>query len=86
MSSGHQIPHKGDIVVNPKTSRPIKVGGSVWRKPVIEGLISGHYQDPNVLSEYSTENDWKTKKKYLSNNYQMSLFQVEGKVSTRVRL
>ena len=65
MSSRNQIPHKGDIVINPKTSRPIKVGGSVWRKLVKEGLVSGHYQDPKVLGEYTTENDWKIKQKIL---------------------
>lgn len=65
MSSRNQIPHKGDIVINPKTARPIKVGGSVWRKLVKEGLLSGHYQDPKVLGEYTTENDWKIKQKIL---------------------
>ena len=65
MSSRNQIPHKGDIVINPKTSRPIKVGGSVWRKLVKEGLVSGHYQDPKVLGEYTTDNDWKIKQKIL---------------------
>ena len=65
MSSRSNIPHKGDIVINPKTSRPIKVGGSVWRKLVKEGLLSGHYQDPKVLGEYSTDNDWKIKQKIL---------------------
>ena len=65
MSSRSNIPHKGDIVINPKTSRPIKVGGSVWRKLVKEGLVSGHYQDPKVLGEYTTENDWKIKQKIL---------------------
>ena len=65
MSSRSNIPHKGDIVINPKTSRPIKVGGSVWRKLVKEGLLSGHYQDPKVLGEFTTENDWKIKQKIL---------------------
>ena len=65
MSSRSNIPHKGDIVINPKTSRPIKVGGSVWRKLVKEGLLSGHYQDPKVLGEYTTDNDWKIKQKIL---------------------
>ena len=65
MSSRSNIPHKGDIVINPKTSRPVKVGGSVWRKLVKEGVLSGHYQDPKVLDEYTTENDWKIKQKIL---------------------
>ena len=65
MSSRSNIPHKGDIVINPKTSRPIKVGGSVWRKLVKEGLLSGHYKDPKVLGEYTTDNDWKIKQKIL---------------------
>ena len=65
MTSRSNIPHKGDIVINPKTSRPIKVGGSVWRKLVKEGLLSGHYQDPKILGTYSSDNDWKIKQKIL---------------------
>ena len=32
---------------------------------VKEGLLSGHYQDPKVLGEYTTDNDWKIKQKIL---------------------
>ena len=79
MSSRNQIPHKGDIVINPKTSRPIKVGGSVWRKLVKEGLLSGHYQDPKILGEYTTENDWKIKQKILKKQLPQDYVPSRGK-------
>ena len=43
------VPKKGDIVINPKTSRPVKVGSRVWLKLVKEGIFSGHYTDNNEI-------------------------------------
>ena len=79
MSSRSNIPYKNDIVINPKTSRPIKVGGSVWRKLVKEGLLSGHYQDPKILGEYTTENDWKIKQKILKKQLPQDYVPSRGK-------
>lgn len=42
-------PKKGDIIINPKTQRPVKVGSRTWLKLVKEGLIQGHYSDPNEI-------------------------------------
>ena len=38
-----------EIIINPKTSRPVKVGSRTWAKLVKDGLIEGTYQDPNEL-------------------------------------
>jgi hypothetical protein len=43
------IPKKGDIIINPKTSRPVKIGSRTWLKLVKEGLVEGLYTDPNEL-------------------------------------
>lgn len=43
-------PNKGDIIINPKTQRPIRVGGRIWLKLVKEGVVSGHYTDPKKLA------------------------------------
>lgn len=48
--SDSSVPNKGDIVINPNTQRPIRVGGRSWLKLVKEGLISGHYKDPRKLA------------------------------------
>ena len=32
------IPRKNDIIINPKTNRPIKVGGRAWKNLVNEGV------------------------------------------------
>ena len=45
------IPRKGDIIINPNTSRPIKVGGRSWLKLVKEGIIEGRYSDPKELGQ-----------------------------------
>jgi hypothetical protein len=50
------IPKKGDIIVNPKTSRPVKVGSRTWLKLVKDGLVSGHYEDDKKLEPIDEEN------------------------------
>ena len=42
---------KGSIIINPKTSSPVKVGGRTWLKLVKEGLLEGVYEDSNELYE-----------------------------------
>ncbi len=44
------VPRKGDIIINPNTQRPIKVGGRSWLKLVKEGVVSGHYIDPKKIA------------------------------------
>ena len=49
MSANQNIPKKGDLIINPNTSRPVKVGSRTWLGLVKQGLISGHYRDPREL-------------------------------------
>ena len=42
-------PNKGDIIINPSTQRPVKVGSRTWLKLVKDGLVEGRYADPNEL-------------------------------------
>lgn len=63
MSANQQnVPKKGDIIINPKTQRPVKVGSRTWLNLVKEGLISGHYKDPKELEqvpeEYYTDDNY----------------------------
>jgi len=44
-------PKKGDIIINPNTQRPVKVGSRTWLNLVKQGLVSGHYTDPRQLEE-----------------------------------
>lgn len=46
-----EMPTKGEIIISPLTSRPVKVGGKVWKELARKGLVEVHYEDPNVLSE-----------------------------------
>jgi hypothetical protein len=50
MSANQNIPKKGDFIVNPSTSRPIRVGSRTWLGLVKQGLVSGHYRDPKELA------------------------------------
>lgn len=43
------LPKKGDIIINPKTQRPVKVGSRTWLKLVREGLVEGKYSDPKEI-------------------------------------
>ena len=44
------VPKKGDIIINPRTQRPVKVGSRTWLNLVKQGLVSGHYTDPRELA------------------------------------
>ena len=44
------------IIINPKTQRPIRIGGRTWLKLVKDGLIEGTYSDPNEICDIVEEN------------------------------
>jgi hypothetical protein len=46
-----QIPTKGTLIINPKTSRPIRVGSRTWLNLVKEGVVSGIHRDPKELGD-----------------------------------
>ncbi len=43
------IPKKGDIIINPQTQRPVKVGSRTWLKLVRDKVVEGSYKDPNEI-------------------------------------
>lgn len=45
------IPSKGDIIINPSTQRPVKVGSRTWLNLVKKGLVEGRYSDPKELDK-----------------------------------
>jgi hypothetical protein len=50
-------PKKGDIIINPNTQRPVKVGSRTWMKMVKDGLTEGRYSDPNELYQIEENQD-----------------------------
>jgi hypothetical protein len=54
-----KVPMKGSIIINPKTSRPVKVGSRVWLKLVKDGIVEGKYTDPNEICEVKEGDDEK---------------------------
>ena len=46
-----KIPRKGDIIINPNTQRPVKVGSRTWLNLVKKGIVEGRYTDPKELGE-----------------------------------
>jgi hypothetical protein len=46
-----QIRKKGDIIINPRTQRPVKVGSRVWLNLVKQGIVEGRYTDPKELGD-----------------------------------
>ena len=36
----NNVPVKGQIIINPQASRPVKVGGRTWLKLVKDGLVN----------------------------------------------
>ena len=51
---------KGDIMINPETSRPVKVGSRTWLKLVKRGVIEGAYKDPKDLYTIKDTDDAKS--------------------------
>ena len=47
----NNVPVKGQIIINPQTQRPVKVGGITWLKLVKDGLVEGTYSDPNEICD-----------------------------------
>ena len=47
----------GDLVINPRTKRPIKVGGRTWLKLVREGVFEAEYQDENEICDIENSDD-----------------------------
>ena len=46
-----KIPRKGDIIINPNTQRPVKVGSRTWLNLVKKGIVEGRYTDPKEIGE-----------------------------------
>jgi hypothetical protein len=57
MSIKERTPKKGDIIINPKTQRPVKVGSRTWLRLVKEGIFEGRYEDPKELYEIKDHNE-----------------------------
>ena len=51
------VPCKNDIIINPKTNRPVRVGSPTWRKLVKEQVVAGHYRNTSVLHELQEGED-----------------------------
>lgn len=73
---------KGQIVINPQTSRPVKVGSRTWLKLVKDGIFEGSYDDPNQLYEYDDSEDdemIEIKKRQLNKNLPKNKQAVKGR-------
>ena len=73
------IPVKGSIIINPKTSRPVKVGSRTWVNLVREGIVSGNYHDSNELYEMKEGDDIKQKIQELNKTLPINQQSVKGR-------
>jgi hypothetical protein len=55
--SFNNIPNKGDIIINPNTQRPVRVGGRTWLNLVKQGLVEGKYTDSKELAILPEESE-----------------------------
>lgn len=44
-------PKKGDIIINPNTQRPVRVGSRTWINLTKKGILSSNISDNNVIEE-----------------------------------
>jgi hypothetical protein len=76
------MPKKGDIVINPKTSRGVKVGSRTWLTLVKDGILEGVYDDPNELynlADNDTPEQIEQKRVELNNNLPAGKHAVKGR-------
>ena len=78
-SNNDNTPVKGSIIINPKTSRPVKVGSRTWVNLVREGIVSGNYHDPNELYELQEGDDVEEKIQELNKELPPNLQSVRGR-------
>ena len=53
------LPVKGDIVINPNTQRPVKVGSRTWLNLVKKGVFEGRYREKSASNVHSDNYDKK---------------------------
>lgn len=70
---------KGQIIINPKTQRPVKVGSRTWLKLVKEGICEGVYDDPNELYTYEENEDIEEKRQELNKKLPLNKQAVKGR-------
>ena len=85
-SKQNNVPMKGDIVINPKTSRPVRVGSRVWLTLVREGLIDGHYSDPKELYTVQEQDDCDEKISELNQQLPINQQAVRGRGKYRNKI
>ena len=57
MSAKQPLGTKGEIMINPVTKRPIKVGSRAWLKLVKDGILHGEYVDDHVIGEFNADDE-----------------------------
>ena len=72
---------RGDFIINPKTSRAIKIGGGTYMALVREGLINGIFNDEKKLAEQPNDYDETEKIIYKANK----TLKEQGKQAVRGR-
>jgi hypothetical protein len=73
------IPQKGDIIINPNTSRPVKVGSKTWLNLVKTGIVSGHYTDPKELANIEPDENVEQKIKEVNKSLPRNIQAVRGR-------
>lgn len=81
MSANQQnnIPRKGDIIINPSTQRPVKVGSRTWLNLVKQGLVEGRYSDPKELYEVAEGDNVEEKIQELNKELPINTHSVRGR-------
>lgn len=69
---------KGDIMINPLTQRPVRIGSKTWVNLVKKGLVEG-VKDDNILFEELPEDQMEEKIKYLNQKLPQGTQAVRGR-------
>tara|TARA_R110000851_G_scaffold119581_4_gene247425 strand:+ start:629 stop:1183 length:555 start_codon:yes stop_codon:yes gene_type:complete len=75
----NNIPRKGDIIINPSTQRPVKVGSRTWLNLVKQGLVEGRYSDPKELYNVVPGDNVEEKIQELNKNLPINEQSVRGR-------
>ena len=69
----------GDYVINPKTSRPVKVGSAVWMTLIKAGILKNTIKDKKELYELGTNDDVEKVKYEINQRLPMTQHAVRGR-------
>lgn len=80
--SSNNMPKKGDLIINPNTQRPVRIGSRTWINLVKQGILTGNCSDNNIIEDKYEEiptEEFEKKIKKINENLPIGTQAVRGR-------